>query len=204
MLNWLGVLNPTKKNNDDDDELIDGIWRFLDVTKNEVLCEVESENESKSTNAGDTDGDTDGDSDCDSCFSFNGRRFSSADDLQKYVNINMVAEAHSDNVGDVDSIQHQTHNKLVKGEYSLNGVRFASSGKLHKYFNSRLSTNNDSGSSNCCSDDEQFEKVTDMDGYLYDFSKNKTQDLSPKINVSGGGVIGNSNKKETSSWLYWR
>ena len=102
------------------DDIIDGVWRFLDVKSNEVLCEAES-----------TDKVCCGHSSA--CFSFNGRQFASADDLQKYVTSNMDASAHTDVT-------------QVKGEYSLNGVRFATSGKLHKYFNSRLSTNNDSGS----------------------------------------------------------
>ena len=162
------------------DDIIDGVWRFLDVKSNEVLCEAES-----------TDKVCCGHSSA--CFSFNGRQFASADDLQKYVTSNMDANAHTDVT-------------QVKGEYSLNGVRFATSGKLHKYFNSRLSTNNDSGSSNCGSDDEQFENVCEMDGDLYNVDKNKTNGSTTpdrgKVNVAGGGVLGN--KKETNGWLYWR
>ena len=197
-----------------DDDLIDGVWRFLDVKSNELLydCSSETETETVSENKNNVSSNS---------FSFNGKQFTSADDLQKYVNINLITDstqsANNNNVnhninnrdGNTgDSLFNNGNGKLAKGEYSLNGVRFATSGKLHKYFNSQFSTNNDSGSSNYCSDDEQFEKVTDMDGYLYDFSKNKTvpeSPTTPKINISGGGVLINKNKKEkeTGSWLYW-
>tara|TARA_A100001015_G_scaffold7400_1_gene9151 strand:+ start:826 stop:2223 length:1398 start_codon:yes stop_codon:yes gene_type:complete len=175
------------------DKAIDGLWRFLDVKSNEVLCDVECGSETSNSHT----------SSCEvsnACFSFNGKQFATANELQKYMIDNMDASSH------IYVTEEQVSGTPTKGEYSLNGVRFATSGKLHKYFNSRLSVNNDSGSSNCCSDDEQFENVSDMDGYLFNFDKNKTNGATTpdgaKVNVAGGGVLGD--KKETNSWLYWR
>lgn len=179
--------------NGGNDEAIDGVWRFLDVKNNEVLCEMECDSET-------VNDDTSSCEISNECFSFNGKQFVTANELQKYMIDNMDANAH------IHVTEQKASVNLAKGEYSLNGVRFTTSGKLHKYFNSRLSINNDSGSSNCCSDDEQFENVSDMDGYLFNFDKNKAHGTQAsqgsKVNIAGGGVLGD--KKETNGWLYWR